>query len=81
MTMKRETLMSEKRCFSLAVIFCTCTLAACSTPSVVTTSDGETIYTADAPDTDSNRDFVTYKKGGRQVKINKSEVRKIEEVN
>ncbi|HUH40507.1 MAG TPA: YgdI/YgdR family lipoprotein [Castellaniella sp.] len=57
-----------------------CLLAACSTPSTISTRDGRTDYTADAPNTDPDSDFVTYKKGGREVKVNKSDVTKIEEV-
>ncbi len=55
-------------------------LAACSTPSQVTTTDGQTTYTADAPDTESDVDFITYKKDGHKVKVNKLQVKKIEEV-
>lgn len=57
-----------------------CILAACSSPSTVTTRDGQTTYTTDAPETDKDSDFITYEKGDREVKVNKSEVRQIEEV-
>jgi major membrane immunogen (membrane-anchored lipoprotein) len=57
-----------------------CVLAACSSPSQVTTRDGQTTYTADAPDTDEDSDFVTYEKNGSEVKVNKSEIREIREV-
>ena len=59
---------------------CVLMLAACSSPSTVTTRDGQTTYTADAPDTDTDSEFITYDKNGREVKVNKSEVKQIEEV-
>lgn len=65
---------------SLAILASGSMLAACSTPSTVTTRDGQTDYTADAPDTDTDDGFVTYEKGDSEVKVNKSEVKKIEEV-
>ncbi len=64
----------------LAILASGSILAACSTPSTVTTRDGRTDYTADAPETDTDDGFVTYEKGGREVKVNKSEVKQIEEV-
>lgn len=64
----------------LAILASGSILAACSSPSTVTTRDGRTDYSADAPNTDTDDGFVTYEKGGREVKINKSEVRRIEEV-
>lgn len=56
------------------------TLAACSTPSQITTRDGRAIPTADKPEVDKDSDFVTYEKDGKEVQINKSEVQSIEEV-
>lgn len=63
-----------------AGILLACTLAACSTPSEVTTNDGQTTYTPDTPKTDTGDGFVTYEKNGREVKVNKSDVKKIEPV-
>ncbi len=57
-----------------------CMLAACSSPSTVTTRDGQTTYTEDAPESDPDSDFITYEKNDREVRVNKSEVRQIEEV-
>lgn len=54
-------------------------LVACSTPTEVTTRDGRTITTPDKPDMDDDG-FVTYEKGGREVKVNRDEVESIEEV-
>ena len=56
-------------------------LAACSSPSTVTTREGRVDYTADAPDTDRDDGFVTYQKNGQEVKVNKHDVQRIEEVN
>jgi len=64
----------------LAILASGSILAACSSPSTVTTQDGRTDYTADAPNTDTDDSFVTYEKGGREVKVNKSDVKRIEEV-
>lgn len=64
----------------LAILASGSILTACSSPSTVTTRDGQTDYTADAPDTDTDDGFVIYEKGGREVKVNKSEVKQIEEV-
>ncbi|WP_323029660.1 YgdI/YgdR family lipoprotein [Castellaniella defragrans] len=72
--------MSKTLLAFLAILASGSILAACSSPSTVTTRDGRTDYSADAPNTDTDDGFVTYKKGGREVKINKSEVRRIEEV-
>lgn len=55
-------------------------LAACSTPSQITTQDGRTIPTADRPDVDEDKDFITYEKDGREVRMNKSDVHAIEEI-
>jgi len=65
---------------SLAILASSGILAACSSPSTVTTRDGQTDYTADAPKTDTDDGFVTYDKNGSEVKVNKSEVKRIEEV-
>ncbi|CDM23700.1 hypothetical protein BN940_06156 [Castellaniella defragrans 65Phen] len=72
--------MSKTLLAFLAILASGSILAACSSPSTVTTRDGRTDYSADAPNTDTDDGFVTYEKGGREVKINKSEVRRIEEV-
>jgi len=64
----------------LAIVAGGLVLAACSSPSTVTTRDGQTTYTSDAPNTDPDEDFITYDKGGREVKVNKSDVKQIEEL-
>jgi hypothetical protein len=56
------------------------TLAGCSSPSVITTTDGEKIMTADQPETDSDDGFVEYEQNGQEKRVNRSEVRSIEEV-
>lgn len=56
------------------------TLTACSTPSKVTTIDGQTVYTPDSPKTDTDDGFITYQENGHEVKVNKSDVKKIEPV-
>jgi len=55
-------------------------LAACSTPSQITTQDGRTIPTADRPEVDEDKDFITYEKDGREVQMNKSDVHSVEEI-
>lgn len=55
-------------------------LAACSTPSQITTRDGKTTYTSDAPNTDTDSGFITYDKHGEEVKVNKNDVKEIKPV-
>lgn len=55
-------------------------LAACSSPSEVTTRDGQTVTTADKPKIDEEKGFVTYEKDGREVQVNKSDVESIREI-
>ncbi len=56
------------------------TLAACSNPSQIHTRDGRAIPTADRPEVDEDTGFVNYEKDGKEMQINKSEVREIEEI-
>ncbi|CAM5213138.1 Lipoprotein YgdI/YgdR-like SH3-like domain-containing protein OS=Castellaniella defragrans OX=75697 GN=HNR28_000991 PE=4 SV=1 [Castellaniella defragrans] len=72
--------MSNTKLPGILGVFAVCMLAACSTPSEVTTTDGQTTYTSDAPNTDRDDGFVTYQKNGHEVKVNKSDVKKIEPV-
>ena len=65
---------------SLAILASGGILAACSSPSTITTRDGQTDYTADAPETDTDDGFIRYEKNGSEVKVNKSDVERIEEV-
>lgn len=55
-------------------------LVGCSTPTEITTTQGETISTSDKPKVDSKDEFIHYKKDGKNVQMHKSEVRKIEEI-
>ncbi|MGB6103786.1 MAG: YgdI/YgdR family lipoprotein [Pusillimonas sp.] len=55
-------------------------LAGCSTPSEITTRDGQTTVTADKPEIDEDKGFITYEKDGKEVQTNTSEVREIQEV-
>ncbi|AEC20904.1 lipoprotein [Pusillimonas sp. T7-7] len=55
-------------------------LAGCSTPTEITTKDGQTTMTADEPEINEDKGFVTYEKDGKEVQTNTSEVQKIEEV-
>jgi len=57
-----------------------CALAACSTPTEVTTRDGHRTMTADKPDINEKDGFTTYEKDGKEVKVNSSDVHSIEEV-
>lgn len=56
------------------------TLVACSSPSQINTRDGRAIPTADRPEVDEDKDFITYEKDGGEVLINKSDVHSIEEI-
>lgn len=55
-------------------------LVGCSTPTEITTVDGQTVTSPDKPELNDNDDFVTYEKDGKEVQVNKNEVRRIEEV-
>lgn len=55
-------------------------IAACSSPSVITTKDGEQIMTADEPEVDEREGFVRYETDGKDAQLNTSEVRSIEQV-
>ncbi|PWF24910.1 YgdI/YgdR family lipoprotein [Corticimicrobacter populi] len=55
-------------------------LAACSSPSQITTRDGQTVTTADRPEVNDDKDFITYERDGREVQVNKSDVKSIEEI-
>ena len=56
------------------------TLAACSSPSQINTSDGRSIPTADRPEVNEDDGFVTYEKDGREVQVNQADVHSIEEI-
>ncbi len=53
----------------------------CSTPTEITTKDGQTVVSPDKPKVKNKDDFITYTKDGKEVQLNKDEVSKIEEVN
>nr|WP_132473630.1 YgdI/YgdR family lipoprotein [Paracandidimonas soli] len=55
-------------------------LAACSSPSQINTRDGQSVSTADRPEVDKDKDFITYEKDGREVQVNKADVHSIEEI-
>jgi len=55
-------------------------LAACSSPSVVTDSDGRQVVTPDKPEYNEDTGFYEYDKDGRKVQVNKDRVDRIEEV-
>ncbi|MCC2597240.1 YgdI/YgdR family lipoprotein [Pusillimonas sp. MFBS29] len=55
-------------------------VAGCSTPTEITTKDGQTTMTADEPEINEDKGFVTYEKDGKEVRTNTSEVKQIEEV-
>lgn len=68
----------QKVFFALAVVAST-SLAACSTPTEVTTRDGRVITTPDTPDVDDDG-FVTYERNDSEVRINRDDVHSIQEV-
>ncbi|ARP86151.1 YgdI/YgdR family lipoprotein [Bordetella genomosp. 9] len=55
-------------------------LAGCSSPSVVQTKDGSQIVTPDKPEYDKKSGMYQYENNGKDVQINKDEVRSIQEV-
>lgn len=55
-------------------------MAGCSSPSQINTRDGYSIPTADRPEVDEDKDFITYEKDGREVQINKSDVHSVEQI-
>jgi hypothetical protein len=69
----------KKFLFALMVAGCG-GIAACSTPTEVTTQDGQKTMTADKPEINSKDGFVTYEKDGKEVKVNSNNVKSIEEV-
>lgn len=56
-------------------------LVGCSNPTQITTRDGQSIVIPDEPEAKKNDDFITYSKDGKEVRMHKDEVSKIEEVN
>ncbi|SHI18630.1 YgdI/YgdR family lipoprotein [Pollutimonas bauzanensis] len=72
--------MTLKKLLSIVAIAGCGALAACSTPTEVTTVDGQKTMTADKPEINKKDGFVTYEKDGKEVKVNSAEVRSIEEV-
>jgi hypothetical protein len=55
-------------------------LAGCSSPSVVQTKDGSQIVTPDRPEYDKKSGMYQYQDNGREVQINKDEVKSIQDV-
>ncbi|ANN67732.1 YgdI/YgdR family lipoprotein [Bordetella bronchialis] len=55
-------------------------LAGCSSPSVVNTRDGSQIVTPDKPEYDKKSGMYQYEENGRDMQINKDDVKSIQEV-
>lgn len=55
-------------------------LAGCSQPSVVHTKDGQQIVTPDKPKIDNDTGMVEYEDNGKEMQINKDQVRSVQEV-
>jgi hypothetical protein len=55
-------------------------LAGCSSPSVMQTRDGSQIVTPDKPEYDKKSGMYQYDDNGKQVQINKDDVKSIQEV-
>ena len=72
--------MMLKKLMLIFAIAGTGVMAACSSPTEITTKDGQTTMTADEPEIDEDKGFVTYEKDGKEVRTNTSEVKKMEEV-
>ncbi len=71
-----------KRPFLLALLLALFgTLAACANPSVVTLNDGRQIQTLDTPEYIDDEDVYEYEQlDGKPGRVNKDQVRKIEEL-
>lgn len=63
----------------IAAVTSSATLAACSTPTEVTTRDGRVITTPDTPDVDDDG-FVTYEKNDGEVRMHRDDVHTMEEI-
>ncbi|MDS1139109.1 YgdI/YgdR family lipoprotein [Pusillimonas sp. SM2304] len=72
--------MTFKKLLFVFAIAGTGAVAGCSTPTEITTTDGQTTMTADKPEINEDKGFVTYEKDGKEVQTNTSEVREIKEV-
>ncbi|MCS3508417.1 YgdI/YgdR family lipoprotein [Achromobacter sp. AGC78] len=55
-------------------------LAGCSSPSVIQQRDGSSTVTPDTPSYDEDAGMYEYDKDGKKVKVNKDDVKSIEEV-
>ena len=55
-------------------------LAGCSSPSVVTKTDGSQMVTSEKPDFDEETGTYQYEDNGRKVQMNKDQIDRIEEV-
>jgi len=69
----------KKLAYVLALAGCGA-MAACSTPTEITTTDGQTTVSSDKPEVDEDSGFVKYEKNGQEVQVNKSEVRDMKPV-
>ncbi|WP_459618126.1 YgdI/YgdR family lipoprotein [Bordetella sp. 2513F-2] len=72
--------MSLKTVTLAAVIAATGALAGCSSPSVVSGRDGSQTLTSDRPEYNEDTGFYEYEKDGRTVRVNKDDVRSIEDI-
>ncbi|MCQ9617688.1 YgdI/YgdR family lipoprotein [Paenalcaligenes niemegkensis] len=72
--------MSLKASMAVAVLTAGGLLVGCSTPTEITTTDGQTVTSPDRPQVNDKDDFITYEKDGKEVRVNKDEVRRMEEV-
>lgn len=72
--------MTFKKLFFVVAIAGSGALVGCSTPTEITTTDGQTTTTADKPEINEDTGFITYDKDGKEVQRNTSEVREIREV-
>jgi len=71
--------MKLQKALFVMTVTASASLVACSTPTEVTTRDGQVITTPDTPDVDDDG-FVTYERDGSEVRINRDEVHNIREV-
>lgn len=73
-------MLNKKHMMTISAVMAMGLLTACSTPSQITTTDGETVISADEPKVNKDDGFVTYEKDGKEVQMNQDQVRSIEPI-
>ncbi|WP_144634827.1 YgdI/YgdR family lipoprotein [Bordetella genomosp. 13] len=72
--------MSPKTLMMVIAVSSMAVLAGCSTPTIIHKNDGTQITTADRPKYNDDSGFYEYNQGGRVIRVNKDDVKSIEDV-